>query len=86
MLLLTTFVELRVLAGRSRLQAGRTHAVSRRPMLIHTCHCHAHVALYRGLEKSVSERHVRGMALARLGMCEFQWVKDPNGIIHPVIS
>jgi hypothetical protein len=38
MLLITTFVELRVVAGRSRMRAGRPHAVSGRPMLIHTCH------------------------------------------------
>jgi hypothetical protein len=37
-LLITTFVELRVVAGRSRTRAGRPHAVSGRPMLIHTCH------------------------------------------------
>jgi hypothetical protein len=68
MLLITTFVELRVVAGTSRTQAGRPHAVSGRPMLIHTCHAHA--ALCRGLEKSLSERHGRGMAPARHGMCE----------------
>jgi hypothetical protein len=38
MLLITTFVELRVVAGRSRTRAGCPHAVSGRPMLIHTCH------------------------------------------------
>jgi hypothetical protein len=38
MLLITTFVELRMVAGRSRTRAGRPHAVSGRPMLIHTCH------------------------------------------------
>jgi hypothetical protein len=37
-LLITTFVELRVVIGRSRTRAGRPHAVSERPMLIHTCH------------------------------------------------
>jgi hypothetical protein len=60
MLLITTFVELRLAAGRSRTRAGRPHAVSGRPMLIHTCHAHA--ALCRGLEKSLSGRHGRGMA------------------------
>jgi hypothetical protein len=44
-------------------------------MLIHTCHampcpCRAHTVLCRGLEKSLSERHGRGMARARHGMCE----------------
>jgi hypothetical protein len=32
--------------------------------------CHAHAVLNRGLEKSLSERHGRGMAQARHGMCE----------------
>jgi hypothetical protein len=36
MLLIITSVELRVVAGRSRMRAGRPHAVSGRPMLIHT--------------------------------------------------
>jgi hypothetical protein len=70
MLLITTFVELRVVAGRIRKRAGRPHAVSGRPMLIHTCHAHAHAALCRGLENSLSERHGGGMARARHGMCE----------------
>jgi hypothetical protein len=65
MLLVTTFVEIPVVAGRSRTQAGRPHAVSGRPMLIHTCHAHA--ALCRGLEKSLSERHGCDMARARHG-------------------
>jgi hypothetical protein len=34
-------------------------------MLIHTCHAHA--ALCRGLEKSLSERYNRGMARAGYG-------------------
>jgi hypothetical protein len=38
MLLITTFVELRVVAGRSRTRVGRPHAVSGRPILIHICH------------------------------------------------
>jgi hypothetical protein len=37
-LLITTFVELSVVAGRSRTRAGRPHVVSWRPMLIHTYH------------------------------------------------
>jgi hypothetical protein len=57
MLLLTNFVELRVVARRSRTRAGRPHAVSGRPMLIYTYHA----ALCRDLEKSLSERHGRGM-------------------------
>jgi hypothetical protein len=70
MLLITTYVELRVVTGRSRTRAGRPHAVFGRPMLIHTCHAHAHAALCRDHEKSLSERHGRGMARARHGMCE----------------
>jgi hypothetical protein len=56
-MLLITSVELRVVAGRSRTRAGRPHA---------------HVALCRGLENSLSERHGHGhgMARARHGMCE----------------
>jgi hypothetical protein len=38
LLLVTTFVELRVVAGRSRTRAGRPHAISGRPILIHTHH------------------------------------------------
>jgi hypothetical protein len=36
-------------------------------MLIHTCHAMPNAALYRGLEKSRSERHGSGMARARQG-------------------
>jgi hypothetical protein len=36
LLMVSTFVELRVVAGRSRTREGRPHAVPRRPMLIHT--------------------------------------------------
>jgi hypothetical protein len=50
------------------MRAGRPHAVSGRSMLIYTCHAHA--ALFRGLEKSLSERHGRGTERARHGMCE----------------
>jgi hypothetical protein len=32
--------------------------------------CHDHVALWRGLEKSLSELHGRGMARVRHGMGE----------------
>jgi hypothetical protein len=71
MLLITTFVELHVVAGRSRTWTGRPRAVSGRPMLIHNARpCHAHSALCRGLEKSLSEWHGRGMARARRSMCE----------------
>jgi hypothetical protein len=74
MLLITTFVDLRVVAGRSRIWAGRPHphAVSGRLKLILTYHampCHAHAALCHGLGKLLSERHDRGLARARHGMC-----------------
>jgi hypothetical protein len=68
MLLITTFVELRLVAGRSRTRVGLPHAVSVRPMLFtHAipCPCRANAALCRGLEKSLSERHGRGMERAR---------------------
>jgi hypothetical protein len=48
-----------VVAGRSQKRGGRPHAVSGRLMLIHTCYAHA--ALCRGLERSLSDRHGRGM-------------------------
>jgi hypothetical protein len=61
MLLITAFVELRVVAGRDRKRASRPHTVSGRPMLIHTCHAmrHAHAVLRRRHDKSPSERHGR---------------------------
>jgi hypothetical protein len=37
-MLLITLLELRMVAGRSQMRAGRPHAISGRPMLIHTCH------------------------------------------------
>jgi hypothetical protein len=60
------FVELRVVAGRTQMRAGRPHAVSGRSMLIHTRHAHA--ALCRGLEKLLSEMHAHGMAQVRHDM------------------
>jgi hypothetical protein len=70
MLLITTFVELRLIAGRSRTRPVRPRTVYAEPILIHTCHtmpctCCVHAALCRGLEKSLSERHGGGMARAR---------------------
>jgi hypothetical protein len=38
LLLITTFLELRVVAGRRRTRAGRPYVVSGRPILIHTYH------------------------------------------------
>jgi hypothetical protein len=70
MLLITNFVELRVVTGRSRKLAGRQNAISERPMLIHTYHAVALPRPCRGLERLLSERHIRGMAVKRHGMCE----------------
>jgi hypothetical protein len=84
MLLITNFLELYVVAETSRKRAGRPHAVSGRPMLIYTYHavpmlfavvpcCSPAETLprpCRGLERSLSDGHVRGMAGERHGMCE----------------
>jgi hypothetical protein len=63
-MLLINFVELRLIAERNRTLAGRPYATSGRPMLIHTCHAHAHTyaALWDGLKKFLLERHGRGVA------------------------
>jgi hypothetical protein len=53
-----------------RTRAGRPHAVSERPMLIHTYHAVSLPRTYLGLERSLAERHIRGMACERLGICE----------------
>jgi hypothetical protein len=66
-LLITTFVELRVVTGRSRKRAGRPHAVSGGPMVIHTCHtmpspCRCDVSLRRGFQSGmVMAWHGRGI-------------------------
>jgi hypothetical protein len=71
MLLITTFVELCMVARRSGTWAGRPHAVSGRLMLnTHAMPFHIHATLCHGLEKSLSERHGHGMARVRRGMCE----------------
>jgi hypothetical protein len=58
MLLITIFVELRVLAGRSRNRAGSPQAVSRRP-------CRA-----AALRITAWSEHVMGEAWAWYGKCE----------------
>jgi len=70
MLLITNYAELRVVAGRSRTRAGRPNAVSRRPMLIHTCHavplpCCAVALRSRFQNGMVGARHGHGMGMAR---------------------
>jgi hypothetical protein len=67
MLLITTFVELCVVAGRSRMQAGDPHDVSGRPMLMHTCRAipmpHCAVVLRSHFQNDmVVTWHGRGMA------------------------
>jgi hypothetical protein len=62
MLLLTTFVKLGMVAGRSQTWAGCPDAVSEWPMLIHACH--AMRTLRCGLEKSLSEQRGHGMTWA----------------------
>jgi hypothetical protein len=67
MLLITTFVELRVVAGRSRTRAGPLHVVFEWLMLIHTCHAmpmpRCAVALRSRFQKGVVVAwHVCGMA------------------------
>jgi hypothetical protein len=53
-----------------RKRAGRPHAVSGRPMLIHKHHAVPLPPTCRGLERLLSERHIRGMSGERHGMCE----------------
>jgi hypothetical protein len=64
MLLITTFVELGVVAGRSRKRAGRPHAVSGRPMLIYTCHAMPRFAVALGsrFQNGIVAWHGRGVA------------------------
>jgi hypothetical protein len=79
MRLITTFLELHVVAGRSRTRAGRPHAVSGRPMLIHTDHAVPLPRPCRGLERSLSERHIRGMAGERHGESNTAALCKSNG-------
>jgi hypothetical protein len=70
LLLVTTFMELRVVAGRSRTLAGRPHAVSRQRMLIYTYHAdpmpRCAVALRSRFQNGMAwERHGRGMAYVK---------------------
>jgi hypothetical protein len=57
MLQMINFLELGMVAARGRKLASRQHAVT----LPRPCH---------GLEKSLSERHICGMAAKRHGMCD----------------
>jgi hypothetical protein len=53
-----------------RTRVGRLHAVSGQPMLIHAYHAISLPQPSRGLEISLSERHIRDMEWERHGMCE----------------
>jgi hypothetical protein len=53
-----------------RTRASRPHVVFGWPMLIHTYHAAPLPRTYRGLERSLSERHIRSMAGERHCMCE----------------
>jgi len=75
-ILMTTFVELRVVTGRSRTRAGRPQAVCRRPMLIHTCHvmpmprpCRVVTWPWEVVFRTASSEHGRGAAWAWQRMC-----------------
>jgi hypothetical protein len=74
LLLVTTFVDLRVIAGRSRKQAGRPHAVSGRQLLIHTYHavpmplsCRAVPWSWEAAFRTTRSWHCRGTAWGRHG-------------------
>jgi hypothetical protein len=70
-MLLLTFVELHVLAGRSRTRAGRPHTVFVRPILIHTCRAmpmpRCAVAFRSNFQDGMV---VAGAAWERHGVCE----------------
>jgi hypothetical protein len=86
MLLITIFVELRVVAGRSRTQAGRPKAVSRRPCCamalrrtawsengmasVNQTRPHCVNQIGKTRSKALAARHGRGTAWARHAMCE----------------
>jgi hypothetical protein len=90
-----SFVKVRVVAGRSRTRAGRPHAVSGRPMLIHTCHAMTMPRPCRSVPwpsevafRTAWSWHGTGAAWARHGMCESNTVAmcKPNGkdTIYPL--
>jgi hypothetical protein len=89
MLLITNFLELRVVAGRSRTRAGRPHAGYGRPMLIHTYNAVPLPRPSRGLVRSFSKRHIRGMAGERLVCvnqtrpdCVNQWERKSKPLVE----
>jgi hypothetical protein len=70
LLLVTTFVELRVVAGRSRSPTCRFWTADANSHITMPFPRRSHAALCRALERSLSERHGRGMAGERHGICE----------------
>ena len=86
MLLITIFVELRVVAGRSRTRAGSPHAVSQRPCCavalrrtawsehgmasVNQARPHCVNQMAKTHFKPLAARHGRGTAWARHAMCE----------------
>jgi hypothetical protein len=86
MLLITIFVELRVIAGRSRMRAGSLQAVSRRPWCVvalrrtawsehgmasvNQTRPHCVNQMGKTHYKPLAARHGRGPAWARHAMCE----------------
>jgi hypothetical protein len=86
MLLITIFVELRVVAGRSRTRTGRPQAVSRQPCSatalrrttrsecgmagVNQTRPHCVNQMGKIHSKPLAARHGRGMAWARHAMCE----------------
>ena len=87
MLLITIFVELRVVAGRSRTRAGSPQAVSRRPCCavalrrtawarhgmasVNQTWPHCINQMGKTHSKHLAARHSRGSAWVRHAMCEF---------------
>jgi hypothetical protein len=63
-MLLINFLELRVVAGISRTLAGRQHAVSGRPMLIHTYHAVPMPSSCRDPAMALRDRFQKGIFVA----------------------
>jgi hypothetical protein len=85
--LVTTFVELSMVAGRSRTQAGRPYAVSGRPMLICTYHavsiplsCRAVPWLWEVAFRTTWSWHGKGMAwylwISFTRAVRLRWISD----------
>jgi hypothetical protein len=85
MLLLTTFVELRVLAGGSRTRAGRPHTVFGRPILIHTCHAIPMPRCALAFRSSFQDGMVvAGAAWERHGVCELALKQSDAIAVFPL--